>query len=145
MPYRRFMRGRSFVPRRKPQYLWIRSTENNATPNTLLNTNDLMSVYRSSAGVSLNIPEFTIWRIRIKISVSFSYVPAVYTANTGLLVALFVDDMALTQLNPVVSPYNQQYLMWDEIYAAQQIMESNSNPTTAPVYYAQYDIKAHRK
>ena len=146
MPYRR-MATRTFVPRKKARYLWVRETVNmiGAAP---LNNFDLLSNFRQAQGITLNLPDIVIWRIILKISIRLDVGLSV-PANTGAMVALFVDDTELNLAqNPVTAPYSQQYLMWDTLYSAQQILNSGSAVAagpTLPVLYNQYDIKSHRK
>ena len=144
-------RGRRSFTRRKRRWQWIRSTENSVTviPAAGFAQHDLLSTYRTTAGIDVNLPEFTIWRIRIKVSFRISAVAATqYEANDGVHIAVFVDDMNDTGQNPVVAPYDEKYMLWDAIYASESLQySSNASPIgTTPVFlFREYDIKTHRR
>ena len=144
MQRRSFRRPMSAMPRKKARYFWVRQSSNNVAP-ALLNTEDLLLSYRTAAGISLEIPEFTIWRIHIKITMKFTYSPLVYTSNSGMFIAMFVDDFGQLPGSAIVSAYDQQYLMWDFVYAAEEQLNANSGTGGTNVLYKQYDIKSHRK
>ena len=138
--------------RRKAKYVWIRGVNNNvqAVTQPAFQLYDLMSEYRTLAGVTLNIPEFTLWRLRIRVSISFGLSPLTFTANSGAHIAMFVDDLDFpTSVNPVAHPFNEQFLMWDEYFVSEQVVNSPvANPPTAANLFAgyrQYDIKSHRR
>lgn len=150
----RFSRRRSFgMRRRRSNYVWVRGTENDAVPVNPpgMIAHDMLDKYRTTAGITLNIPEFTIWRIRISISCKFTLNPDTFTENSGILHALFVEQADLTKVPfPVTEPYNEKYLMYDMYYAAEQIIQG-ATPVAAPAAanqfasYRVYDIKSHRR
>ena len=142
---------RTFV-RRKRRWQWIRSTENSVTPISTSNfaQHDLLLNYRTLAGIDLNLPEFTIWRVLIKISIRISVAPAAaFVSNDGAQFAVFVDDMSDVGSNPVVSPYDEKYMLWDAIYAYEAFMQGGVNTTQETqgplALFKSYDIKTHRK
>lgn len=138
---RRFSGG---FRRRRAKYMWVRSTENVVAPQPL-STIDLLGVWKQQMGITLNLPTLTIWRILLKISIRFDFTSI--GANDGAMIALFVDDLEdVLTANPVVSPYDEKYLMWDQLYATEQFFMAGSTPTlNEPVLYKQYDIRSHRK
>lgn len=149
----RYYRRRAFSrARKRSNYVWVRGAENNVTPVSQPNsqTYDLLAVYRTTAGITLNIPEFTIWRIHIKISCQFGLTGPTAAANNAVLHSIFVEQASAAFLpNPVSAPYNERYLMWDNYYVAEQEMQSGI-PVGAPgqdilVSYRAYDIRSHRR
>jgi len=106
---------------------------------------DLLAVWRTTSGVTLNLPGFTIWRIHIKISINFTLSPLTFTANSGVMIAMFVDSINQVLLNPVTAPYDEKYLMWDELYAAEPQVQSHAGTTPPLALYHEYDIRSHRK
>ncbi len=117
-------------------------------PNS--DTYDLLANYRTVAGITLNIPEFTIWRIRIRISCQFGLSPTTAVANNAVLHAIFVEQNVAAALpNPVTAPYNERYLMYDNYYLAENEIAGNitvAAPTTNVLAsFRTYDIKAHRR
>src|SRR5712691_1487115 len=146
MPLRRRGLGlatRGFV-RRKPKWLWVRESGNVAVPGTNVN-HDMMLDYRTNAGLTGNLPEFTVWRIHVKVSIFFSYSPATYSSSSGAFVGLFVDDVntPLAAGGNAIA-FEQQWLMWDILYAAEQEMMANNGVVGTPVLYHEYDIRARR-
>lgn len=144
----RFIRRRGFGRRfgaRKRRWQWVRTTQNNAAP-AATNFNDLFATWRTTANFSITFPEFTIWRIHIKVSVLLHLSPATVTSSDGALIALYTENMDLAvQENPVTHPYNYQYLMWDQLYNAEQQVFSHAGTTSPLMVYRQYDIRARRK
>jgi len=152
MPYRRSFRSRGNFSRRPRHWLWVRSAENNVSAITApaFGQSDLLSSYRSLAGVTLTIPDFTIWRIRISISIKFTVTAGQdIDSNAGVLVALLVDDMSDVGTNPVTSQYHERYLLWDEMYVYKSLMQSTATTMFASAahvpLYKEYDLKGHRK
>jgi hypothetical protein len=50
-------------------------------------------------------------------------------------------------LNPVTNPYGESYLMWDNLYGAEQLFQGAGAVNTLgdTVAYKEYDIRSHRK
>ena len=155
---RRIYRGSSRPfpgTRKKTNYVWVRGAENSVGPVSQPNamTFDLMAKYRTTAGITLNIPEFTIWRIHIRISCQFGLSPAVFSASSAVHHAIFVDAASglggLGALNPVSDPYNERFLMYDNYYVSEQAQNTNipvADPITEVLVSNRvYDIRAHRR
>lgn len=138
MAYRRFRRT---FRRRKGRYLWVRDFTQASNP-TNPQSFDLLSNYRSQFGVNFMLPDIVIWRIHIKISVSFTI--AAFAASQGILVALFNEDPNLASIPAALTnQYNERYMMWDMLHLSPSVIESGV--TTTPVVYKEYDIKSHRR
>ena len=154
---RRFSSRRPMlVQRRKPHWLWVRANTNDPTsiPVTTHRTFDLLANYRTLAGIDLNLPEFTIWRVRIKVNVKFNLAIAqpTFEPSDGILVAMYVDDMADNGTNPVVSVYHEHYLIYEEIFAYKMLQEGANGgqltpqvATAAIPLYREFDVKSHRR
>lgn len=131
--------------RRKHHWQWIRNTSNNASPNSTLDNVDLLSNFRTQLGISVNLPEITIWRIHLKISIVITVNNPLISAD-GVLLTVFVDGQNQTLLNQSTNPYDQRDLMYDYLYASQTVQQSSGNLGTQNyVLYKEYDIKSHRK
>lgn len=145
---RRFPRR---MVRSRRRWQWIRSNENTVTVvgPAAFEQKDLLQTYRALAGIDLNLPEFTIWRVRFKISIRINVSPAVqFTPNDGVKLAVFVDDMADPGVNPVTGPYDEKYMLWDTIYVYETLMASRgvtSGTSENIALFRDYDIKTHRK
>jgi hypothetical protein len=151
------LRRRTIVPRplgtrRRAHYLWIRQQFDNVTPipTAAFDTNDLLAGYRATAGIDLNLPEFTIWRVRLKVSVRISVAPATtYTSSDGAIVALYVDDKTDSGTNPVTSPYDEKYMVYDILYASQSIQNGGNggleNGANSILMFREFDVKTHRR
>ena len=152
MPYRR----RTFVRRsaqRNRRWLWIRSAANSVTPipDASFESVDLLSNYRLLAGIDLNLPEFTIWRIRFKVSVRITPVLSAghVDSNSAVTIALFCDNMVGTYTNPVVAGFDERYLLWDRLFTYKTLSNSTGVANFAApediALYGEYDMKGHRR
>ena len=153
MPFARRRFSRSPVRARVRRWQWIRSSRNSvaAIPEPSFQTIDLLDNFRTLVGIDLNFPEFTIWRIRLKVSVRITPVLTAGSvdSNASVTLAIFCDDMAATYTNPVVSKYNEKFLLWDDMYVYKTLAAAGGG-TTVPAstdvpMYAEYDLKGHRK
>jgi len=138
--------------RSRRRWQWIRSNENrtNNIGAPDFNQIDLLSTYRALAGIDLNLPEFTIWRVRFRISIriTFPVGTTVVGPEDGAKLAVFVDDMADAGSNPVTAPYDEKYMLWDTLYCYESIMQGRSDAAVPPdglAVFKDYDIKTHRK
>lgn len=140
---RRFIR-RSRV-RSRHRWQWIRETVNNASPNATLNLIDVLTNWRTHAGITINLPEITIWRIKLRISIIVS-AAGVVAANDGVLVTTFVDGMSQVALNQLTNGYDEPDLIYSFFYVTQYAMASGNTGAAGTIpLYAEYDIKSHRK
>lgn len=142
------MRYRSYRVRshkRRHKYQWIRSTENNASPSASLNTIDLLTNWRSQLGISINLPDITIWRVRIKISIIIGGLATV-SSNDGVLATMFVDGIHETVLSQILRPYDQKDMIYDMMYATETLKFSTDSGTpTNVMLWRENDIKARRR
>lgn len=145
MPYRRFRRS-SILPRRRHKWQWIRQTFNNAAPSASINSIDLLSNFKTHAGISINLPEMTIWRLRIKISIDVGITGGTTTSNDGVLVTAFVDSSNQVVVSQLLDPMDQHDQLYDMLYTFKTISSSdNALVTNFVALYGEYDIKVHRK
>lgn len=138
-------RFRSFRRRgRRTKWLWIRQTVNNAVPSATLNTIDLMFNYRSHLGIQINLPDITIWRIRLKISIIITGAATV-ASNDGVLVTVFKDGLNQTVLSQLLNAYDEQDLIYEMLYVT-ETAKSSTDSTAAGTYvlFKELDIKTHR-
>lgn len=140
MRYRRSYRSN----RRKPRYIWARGNTNNASANASLNSIDLLSAFRSHAGISINLPAFTIWRVRIRITVVITLAAAM-ASNDGVLVTGFIDSYDQTPNNQLSNTYDQQYTTFDMLAAADSGEFAHATAAGTYILTKEYDLKAHRK
>jgi hypothetical protein len=147
-------RRRTFVRRRgRSKLFWIRGQEAHGTPLAVMDQYDLLGRYRTTAGISLNIPEITIWRIHIRISVRFTISAGGDNPQNGILTAVFVEQNISTALNdPAVAAfaYGERYLMYDTMYTSEQLAVDQVTTaagvnTIIQALERTYDIKSHRR
>jgi len=134
------------VPRKKPNYLWVRETFNNVAPahSPTPNLDDALGTFKTQYGISLNLPDFTIWRLRIKISIHISSVAVL--ANNAVHFAAFVDSLETSPtISSLTKPFAHKYLMWDNLYLTDTVMQSGETAAAVNVVYKEYDIKSHRR
>lgn len=146
-PRRTFVRRGFRGVRRRRKFLWVRETISSGSPSATINNFDLLANYKSDMGINLNLPDIVIWRLIIKISIRFTLSPNVIQASDGFLLSIFVDDSQVFPTNTLLSPYGEQYMMWDQIYTASIFQQGESvvNTTNNWFLYREYDIKTHRK
>jgi hypothetical protein len=153
MPFRRYRR--SFSRRPRARYEWIRSNEGASTlaHQPTANVFDLMAVFNTKqGGWLLQLPDITVWRIHLKISIRFTFNSTAYDSNAGAFVGLFVAPRA--QINAqafslVTNQYSYKPLIWDMLYTSETIKEGTFSPTINTtdqhVLYKEYDVKSHRR
>jgi len=132
--------------------MWIRDFNHNVGP-VAVNSNDLMFAWRSDMSLSanFNIPDLTVYRSIVQVSLVYHLSAAAYTSDTGCWVALYADSSLQVQTNPVflsTNPYMQHWMLWDKMYHSEGQMNSPFTAvTTASVYtlYKKFDVKTRRK
>jgi hypothetical protein len=148
MPFRR----RSFRSFRRPSrhYQWVRVNANDTAMITSPGhyTEDLLLSFRSELGLGVQLPEITIWRIRIKISVAIKWIAApVNFESAGVIVGIFVEDMANTLVGVETHPYAQSYMMYQTVYYQEAVMQGERQIAANNIDFLskEFDIKARRK
>ena len=138
--------------RRRRKWQWVRQVGNNTTVITPPNDNtiDLLSDFKSQFGFTVNLPEITIWRVRLKVAIRVTF-PATLSSQEadGVIVALFVNDndIASSYPNPISAPYSQQFMLYDQLYSAEQAVMGGIVPVASGTgfMYREYDVKARRR
>lgn len=137
VPYRRRKRGR---------FQWARTTFNNVGPVHAPNANidDLLATFKTAAGITLNLPDIVIWRVHLKVTITFTLSPAAIAANSGVNFAMACENLGFS-VQPVTAQYEERWLMWDFITANENQFMATAGTAGTQVLYKEYDIKAHRK
>lgn len=148
MPYRSFRR-RSFSRRRRRKYQWVRQNVSDSVPTSPV-TYDLLTNYKNVFAITAMLPDITIWRIRIKISIDFHFSAAGDPlAASGVFFAIFTESQNLAHLTASANPYDEHFMWWDKFYASETLKENYSNiavsSTLPQVIYKEVDVKSHRK
>jgi len=137
------------APVRRRKWQWVREHVDALAPNALVDSFDLLDNFKTNLGLNLNFPDIVIWRILIKISVRFSLAPAIVTAADGVFMSLWTDDPAIpSSFISTAQPYSEHYMMWDQIYFSEALMNGQTETDLATVprsVYKQYDVRTHRK
>lgn len=149
---RRFTRRRFGTRLARRRTEWARFTKNDVAPNATLNGYELLDSFRTAFGISINLPDITIGRLHIRISIGV-HVTAALGPNDGVLVAVATfdkDDISGgtgVVSSPVAAPYDLDYMWWEELYISQQVMAGGVRPTAAfdTVLYRDLDIRSKRK
>lgn len=132
--------------RRRNRWKWIRNTVNNAAPSGSLNSIDLLSNFKTHAGITIVLPELVIWRIRLRLAITVTITGGVTSSNDGVLVTSFVDGANQAILSQLLNSDDEQDLVYAFLYTYKTIAASDDNVTTTAVsLYEEFDIKAHRK
>jgi len=128
--------------RKRPRYLWVRNFVEQANPANNPYVLDLLADYRTQASLGLNLPEFTIWRLHIKVYIRFTI--SAFSSNSGFFYAIYNDNFAIPlTFTPRTQQYSERYYMWDFKSVEEQLIEAAN--TTVPGLMFSYDIKSHRK
>lgn len=144
---------RGFIRRRvRRNWQWVRFTSNDVTTvvaGTSQYVEDLLSSYRLELGIGVNLPDITIWRIRLRISIHITF-PAVITNPEayGCTMALLVDNLGFTF--PLISShaYQEQFLWYETVYFSDMISQGSqgSPPANGTGYlFKSFDVKARRR
>ena len=133
---------RRFPQRKRPRYLWVRNFVEQTAPANNPYVLDLLADYRTQAGILMNIPRFTIWRLKIKVACRFAI--SAVSSNTGFFFAIYNDNFQLPiTFVPRTQAYSEMYYMWDFRSIETEVQEAGI--TTTPGLTWEYDIKSHRK
>lgn len=149
---RRFVRrrfGRQLARRRTE---WARFTKNDVAPNATLNGYELLDSFRNAFGININLPDITIGRLHIRISIGV-HISAALGPNDGVLIAVATcdrDDISGgtgTVSSPVAEPYDLDYMWWEQLYVSELVQNGGVRPTAATdtVLYRNLDIRSKRK
>jgi hypothetical protein len=150
MPYRtRYPRRPFSVMRKRSRYQWVRDLVNVASVTSPLNI-DLMSDWRSNMNLTLLLPDIVIWRFRIRLSITGKIaVASSAKASNGVEVSSYVNALDSTPVVLSNAKYEQQFLIFDQIYCSEMFSQSANNfnaVTTNEIYlFKDYEIKSHRK
>lgn len=145
------MRTRSFRRRsfsRRRHWIWVRNTHNNSSPGPSPVLLDLLADFKTHAGITINFPEFRIWRLRLKVSITVTITGGTTASNDGVLITTFIDGMTQVPLNQLTNSQDEADMVYDFLYTYKVIGQGftvNSFAVTAVPLYGEYDIKAHRK
>lgn len=148
MPYRRrFGRG---IRRVRRNWQWARTTSNDTAIITLPGhyQEDLLASFKSEYGFSINLPDITIWRVRLRISVAIKWAAAPVNFETGgFIIGVFVDDPNFTIQGVETHPYMEKFMMYGATYYSEAIMQGGREPAAGVIDYftKEYDIKARRR
>jgi len=110
---------------------------------------DLLAVWRTTGGILWELPDLVIWRIHIKISINWKFSVANAAANTGVFYALFVDSINQVMLESSTHPYDEQYLMWSNMFVSEFMSQGGISGTVDTTnqhnMYKYVDVRSHRK
>ena len=149
MPYRRMIPRRTFV--RKPRrFQWARMNSNDPVVINVpgFYQEDLLTTFKSEYGFTVNFPDIVIWRIRIKVSMTFRFPAAIVNDETyGAVVGVFVDDTAFTLQSVGTHPYSEKYMWYENVYYNESVMGGAPAPVANGFgkLVHTFDIKTRRK
>lgn len=105
-----------------------------------------MSNWRTHAGISINLPEISVWRVKLKITIVITTAAAMQ-AQDGVLITAVTESVNLTLGNPLTVPFDQPYMLYDGLFLGKSAqLVANGLPAAGTfVLYSEYDIKAHRR
>jgi len=147
---RRPIARRSFN-RPKVNWQWVRFSSNDAATVVLPAGNyleDLLQSFKTAMGLTVNLPDITIWRILLKISITIKFPAAIANPEAyGALMVVFVDDKLFTFTVANTDPYFERFLMYKAIYYSEAVMMGEAQPVASAtgVITKDFDIKAHRR
>lgn len=146
--YRSRFRGGS---RRRRNWQFVRVTANDTTVVTppAFYQEDLLLNFRQTLGISVQLPEITIWRLRIKISAKINWIaaPAAQYA-AGFITAVFTDDISFTLQSAGTNPYSEKYMYYAARYYSDAVMMGERAIAANNTDYLTtdwIDVRAHRR
>lgn len=112
----------------------------------------MLDSFRTAFGININLPDITIGRLLLRISIGI-HISAAPGPNDGVLVAVATSDKddisggTGTISSPVASPYDLDYMWWEQLYYSEQLMQGLLKPTAAvdTILYRSLDIRSMRK
>ncbi len=147
----RFARRTGFRRRVRRNFQWARLTSNDVTvvvPPAFYQE-DLLSSFKAAYGFSINFPDISIWRVRLRISVAIKWTAGVVNPETaGVIVGVFVDAPTVQTLASVgLQPYAEKYMYYHAHYYSEAIMGGGRVPAANIVdfYTFPIDIKVKRR
>lgn len=140
---RRFRRSFAIAPRRSHRWEWDRGIQTIAPAHPATNF-DLLSSFKTHAGITINLPDIVIWRIRLRISISVTIAAAMAAAD-GVLITGMVDSLNQALLNQATNPYSEKHMLYSAEYLSHVPSEGGGNGAGTYFIERVYDIKAHRK
>lgn len=135
---------RALMPRRRGRFEWNRQSFQPTVNATLMNV-DLLGGFRTAAAISINLPEITIWRIKLRISIKFTLAAAMAAAD-GVLLTVFVDGQTQTPLTQISNPLDERDMLYALLFASETVMTGSSTTGAGTfIMYKEFDIKTHRR
>lgn len=146
---RTFIR-RGFRRRVRRNWQWARMTSADTAVITTPGhySEDLLSTFKSEFGFSVNFPDITIWRIRLRISVGVHWIASpVNFEQAGYILGVFVDDPNFTIQGVETHPYMEKFMFYGATYYTEAIMAGEALPVGGATNFLtkEYDIKARRR
>ena len=117
----------------------MRQAFNNAAP-AAQNDTDLLNNYLVVAGLLASANELVMYRLHLRIAVAFTVATA--GANNGVSVACWVDSRNQARLAAQANPYDQQYLIFDELFVGEALQNGGVTPFNV---VRSFDVRAKRK
>lgn len=117
----------------------MRQAFNNAAP-AAQNDIDLLANYLTIAGLTAQAQEVVLYRLHLHIAVVYTVATA--GANNGVSVAAWVDSRNQARLSAQANPYDQQFLIFDEMFVGETLMQGGVTPFNIT---HRYDVRAKRK
>lgn len=101
---------------------------------------DMLANYKNQFAIGANLPGMTIMRLHLRLQVEFTQSSQV--VNNGCSVACWVDSTNQAILNAFARPFDQQWLIFDQLYVGEALQQG----AVTPFYVNRvYDVKARRK
>lgn len=149
MPY--YRRRRNFRRGSARKKIWVRDIVEAVTPvpDTIFRR-DLLADFRTQAGLSINLPGFTLGPFKIKIGIRFdiSVAAVTFTQDDGYVVGIVVDDINATAPSPLTSPnVDWAWYSWYPLSPPDDVsVVSTAAPTnTSLLRSIEIDAKSMRK
>lgn len=135
----RFTRRFRGFRKAKPRLQWVREAFNQTTPGNPDNQ-DLLANYKNQFAIAANLPGMTIERIHLRLNVQMT--ESSTQADNGVFVSCWVDSQNQTILTQPARPYDQQFLIWDQLFIGEALMGG----AVTPFYMNRvYDVRARRR
>lgn len=144
--YRRPVTATVAIPPARRKRVWARFVDSNAALSELEYTYDMLSDFRTSAGINLNLPGVTIGRIRIKIQVRFDFSVTPGDAASGVTVGVYTQSQQSSggRLSSA-SDLTDDYLYWAWHPVSENVPTTIAAMAADVMFAFEVDSRAMRK
>lgn len=100
----------------------------------------MLANYRNQFAITANLPGMTVMRLHLRLQVHMTESSVV--VNNGAFVSCWVDSTNQAILTATARPFDQQWLIFDELFVGEALQQGGVTPF---MVNRVYDVRARRK